>query len=119
MTGFARTEGQRGQPRVGLGAARRERPWARPRLRLPPGYEQLEPRVREAAGRSLVRGNVSINLNIKRTEGVDADPPQRGWPQPGARGHSKPVRARVGGEAPRADQIPRDARRSRSGGRRG
>jgi uncharacterized protein (TIGR00255 family) len=40
------------------------------RLRLPPGFEGLEPKVREAVARAVVRGNVSVNLTVKRTEGA-------------------------------------------------
>jgi len=36
------------------------------RLRLPPGYEALEPRVREAAGRRVARGSIAISLNVQR-----------------------------------------------------
>lgn len=35
------------------------------RLRLPPGYENLEPRIREACSRTLSRGNCTINLTLK------------------------------------------------------
>ncbi len=60
--------------------------------------------MREAAGRSLVRGNVSINLSIKRNEGVtqirlnEAALSQ-------VLAALDAVRSRVGGDAPRADQI--------------
>src|SRR5271163_5049164 len=36
------------------------------RFRLPPGWDALEPGLREAAGRALRRGNVTANLTIKR-----------------------------------------------------
>ncbi len=36
------------------------------RLRLPPGNEALEPRVREAVGRHVTRGSVSIALAVER-----------------------------------------------------
>ena len=66
MTGFARTEG------AAAGLA-----WAWElrsvngrgldlRLRLPPGWDGIEPVLREAAGKALRRGNVSANLAIKR-----------------------------------------------------
>jgi len=35
------------------------------RLRLPPGYEQLEPRIRERCARRLTRGNVQATLNLE------------------------------------------------------
>ena len=40
------------------------------RLRLPPGFEHLEPAVRKAVGKSLSRGNVQISLTLERQ--VDA-----------------------------------------------
>jgi uncharacterized protein (TIGR00255 family) len=36
------------------------------RFRLPPGYEGLEPRLREAAGKALRRGNVTATLSVRR-----------------------------------------------------
>jgi uncharacterized protein (TIGR00255 family) len=36
------------------------------RLRLPPGWDALEPALREAAGKALKRGNVTANLTVKR-----------------------------------------------------
>ena len=68
MTGFARTEGSadglawvwelRSVNGRGLDL----------RLRLPPGFDALEPLLREAAGRALKRGNVSATLTVKREE---------------------------------------------------
>src|SRR5215470_10264837 len=39
------------------------------RLRLPPGFESLEPRIRTAIAQHLARGSVAINLSAKRTDG--------------------------------------------------
>ncbi len=36
------------------------------RFRLPPGWDALEPPLREAAGKALKRGNVTANLSVKR-----------------------------------------------------
>ena len=38
------------------------------RLRLPPGFDALEPALREEAGKLLKRGNVSATLTVKRDE---------------------------------------------------
>jgi len=45
-------------------------------LRLAPGFDTAEPALREAAGRTLRRGNVTANLQIKREERarMSADP---------------------------------------------
>ena len=68
MTGFARTDGSaaglswawelRGVNGRGLDL----------RLRLPPGFDALEPALREEAARTLRRGNVTANLTVRREE---------------------------------------------------
>ncbi len=70
MTGFGRADGtQGGQTWVwevrsvngrGLDV----------RLRLPPGLEAIETRVREAVARRFNRGSVSVNLQVQRESGV-------------------------------------------------
>ncbi len=66
MTGFARTEGSA----AGLSWAWELRSvngrGLDLRLRLPPGWDALEPALREAVGKVLKRGNVTANLTIKR-----------------------------------------------------
>ena len=44
------------------------------RLRLPPGFDAMEPALREAAGTRLKRGNVSANLTVKRDEQTRLSP---------------------------------------------
>jgi uncharacterized protein (TIGR00255 family) len=39
------------------------------RLRLPPGLEGLEPRIRAAISRRLARGSIAVNLSAKRSVG--------------------------------------------------
>ncbi len=39
------------------------------RLRLPPGFDALEPRLRERIGAALTRGSVSVSLNVTREDG--------------------------------------------------
>jgi uncharacterized protein (TIGR00255 family) len=39
------------------------------RLRLPPGSEGLEPRIREAVAKRVTRGSLTLNLNLKRIGG--------------------------------------------------
>jgi uncharacterized protein (TIGR00255 family) len=36
------------------------------RIRLPQGYDQIEPKVREAAGKRFVRGSLTLSLNAQR-----------------------------------------------------
>ncbi len=68
MTGFARTEGMEG----GLAWAWELRSVNGRgidfKLRLPPGFDALEPALREEAGRVLRRGNVTANLAAKRDD---------------------------------------------------
>lgn len=40
------------------------------RLRLPPGYESLEPQVRDMTAKALTRGNVSATLSVQRQAGA-------------------------------------------------
>lgn len=42
------------------------------RLRLPDGIDGLEAAVREAVGRAVARGNVTVNLKLSRVEGGEA-----------------------------------------------
>jgi uncharacterized protein (TIGR00255 family) len=71
MTGFARSEG--------TGAAATAWSWAwelrsvngrglELRMRLPGGFDALEPALRELAGKQLKRGNVTANLTVRREE---------------------------------------------------
>jgi uncharacterized protein (TIGR00255 family) len=39
------------------------------RLRLPPGYDAIEPRLRERIGAAITRGSVSVSLNVTREDG--------------------------------------------------
>jgi uncharacterized protein (TIGR00255 family) len=40
------------------------------RLRLAPGFEAMEPQVREGVAKRISRGSLTINLNVKRQEGA-------------------------------------------------
>src|SRR5262245_48121636 len=39
------------------------------RLRVPPGFESLEPRIRGAVAKCVSRGSLTVNLNVKRAHG--------------------------------------------------
>jgi uncharacterized protein (TIGR00255 family) len=69
MTGFARTDGVTGPFTWAWEARSVNGRGLDIRLRLPPGFEAMEPRVREMAAAALTRGNVAINLTVKRSEG--------------------------------------------------
>ena len=70
MTGFARTDGTAGSTSWHWEVRSINGRGLDLRLRLPPGFEGLEPRIREAASKRLARGSLSINLNVRRSEGV-------------------------------------------------
>ncbi len=67
MTGFARASGQRGPVAWTWELKSVNGRGLEVRTRVAPGYESLEIAAREAAGRALKRGNLSINLAVQRT----------------------------------------------------
>jgi len=103
MTGFARTEGGGALAWVwelrsvnGRGLDLR--------LRLPSGFDALEPALREAAGRHLRRGSVTATLSVRREE------PARLAPDPAALDQAlrlaQELAARIpGAPAPRAENL--------------
>jgi uncharacterized protein (TIGR00255 family) len=70
MTGFARADGSAGSTSWHWELRSVNGRGLDLRLRLPPGLEALEPRIREAVGKRLARGSLSVNLNVKRSEGI-------------------------------------------------
>jgi uncharacterized protein (TIGR00255 family) len=69
MTGFARSDGAMGQIGWHWEVRSVNGRGLDMRLRLPPGYEGLEARIREAVAKRVVRGSLTVNLNVKRSEG--------------------------------------------------
>jgi uncharacterized protein (TIGR00255 family) len=69
MTGFARAEGATGRITWHWELRSVNGRGLDIRLRLPSGNEALEPKVREAAGRHLTRGSITISLNIAHETG--------------------------------------------------
>ena len=65
MTGFARTEGARGDLRWFWEVKSVNGRGLDPRLRLPPGYERLEARLRRLLGERLSRGSVQASLQVQ------------------------------------------------------
>ncbi len=74
MTGFAQSEGERD----GFGFLWELRSvngrGLDLRFRLPPGFDALEPGLREAAGKVLRRGNVTATLTIRRERAARPEP---------------------------------------------
>lgn len=70
MTGFARCDGAAGATTWAWEIRSVNGRGLDLRLRLPPGFEALEPKVRELVAAHVVRGSVNVNLQVKRSEGV-------------------------------------------------
>jgi uncharacterized protein (TIGR00255 family) len=76
MTGFARSEGRDGALSWSWELRSVNGRGLDVRFRLPPGFDAIEPALREAAGKLLKRGNVNANLTAKREDAAQlvADP---------------------------------------------
>ena len=70
MTGFARADGALGATTWTWEVRSVNGRGLDVRLRLPPGSEGLEPGVRAAVARRLVRGSLSVALNLRRNDGA-------------------------------------------------
>jgi uncharacterized protein (TIGR00255 family) len=66
MTGFARTDGAVGGTRWAYEVRAVNGRALDLRLRLPPGYDGLEPAIRDAAQQRLARGTVTVTLTVDR-----------------------------------------------------
>jgi len=66
MTGFARQEGGDGTAQWVWEVKSVNGKSLDLRLRLPPGYEALEPALRQLAPKKLLRGNLQIGLTVER-----------------------------------------------------
>jgi uncharacterized protein (TIGR00255 family) len=49
------------------------------RMRIPPGFESLEPKIRKAVGKKLARGNLQISLNVQSIGGDGSYAINEGW----------------------------------------
>lgn len=72
MTGFARTEGSHGALRWHWELRSVNGRGLDLRFRLPPGFDLIEPKLREAAQKRLVRGSVNATLTMQREAGAAA-----------------------------------------------
>ena len=70
MTGFARTDGSGGAYRWTWELRSVNGKGLDVRLRLPPGFEQLEAMSRERIGAALVRGNIQATLTMQHQAGA-------------------------------------------------
>src|SRR6201988_933182 len=70
MTGFARSHGANGPYTFEWELKSVNAKGLALRLRLPPGWDEIEAPAKKRAGELLVRGTVYANLNVKRTNAV-------------------------------------------------
>jgi uncharacterized protein (TIGR00255 family) len=70
MTGFSRVEGAAGSVTWHWELRSVNARGLDLRLRLPTGTEAMEPKVREAVGRHLVRGSATVSLNVESRAGA-------------------------------------------------
>jgi uncharacterized protein (TIGR00255 family) len=73
MTGFARVDGRAGAKAWIWELKSVNGRGLELRFRLPPGFDSIEPEIRSLAQSKLVRGNVTLNLQL--VESTDAPPP--------------------------------------------
>ena len=66
MTGFARSAGAQGAVRWHWELRSVNGRGLDVRLRVPPGFEALEPAIRERLGQRLARGSLSVSLSVQR-----------------------------------------------------
>src|SRR5262249_60933752 len=69
MTGFARADGAAGPVSWHWELRSVNGRGLDIRLRVPPGFESLEPRIREAVAKRISRGSLTVNLGVKRAHG--------------------------------------------------
>src|SRR5437762_4742700 len=72
MTGFARSQGASGPYTFEWELKSVNAKGFDLRLRLPPGWDELEAAAKKCAGELLSRGTVYANLNVKRANAVSA-----------------------------------------------
>ena len=69
MTGFARADGAMGNLSWHWEVRSVNGRGLDIRLRVPPGFEALESRIRETLGKRVTRGSLTVNLSVKRAHG--------------------------------------------------
>ena len=69
MTGFARADGAVGNLSWHWEVRSVNGRGLDIRLRVPPGFEGLEPRIREILGKRIARGSLTVNLGVRRAHG--------------------------------------------------
>ena len=69
MTGFARADGAMGNLSWHWELRSVNGRGLDVRLRVPPGFEGLESRIRDTVGKRVTRGSLTVNLNVRRVHG--------------------------------------------------
>jgi uncharacterized protein (TIGR00255 family) len=104
MTGFARHDGTAGAAAWHWEVRSVNNRGLDLRLRLPPGYDTLEPLVREMVAKRVTRGSVIVNLRAERQAG-EAQVRLNETALNQAIKAAERVRGIVGGEPPRAEGL--------------
>ena len=105
MTGFARRDGTEGAVRWTWEVRSVNGRGLDVRLRLPPGFDAVDPPVRAAIGRLLTRGNVTANLAIETDAAAAGGLRLNERALESALAAAEIVRARTGGPPPSVDAI--------------
>lgn len=104
MTGFARADGALGATSWHWEVRSVNGRGLDVRMRLPPGYEGLEQRIRDAAAKTFARGSLMVTLVVKRQEGV-SEIRLNEVALAQVLAAAERVRAIAGGEPPRIDAL--------------
>jgi uncharacterized protein (TIGR00255 family) len=104
MTGFARADGALGATSWHWEVRSVNGRGLDVRMRLPPGYEGFEQRIRDAAAKVFARGSLMVTLVVKRQEGV-SEIRLNEVALAQVLAAAQRVRAIAGGEPPRVDAL--------------
>lgn len=104
MTGFARSEGSLGDKGWFWEVRSVNGRGLDFRLRLPPGFEGLEQKAREAAQKAMKRGNVSATLTLQKRSGA-AEIRLNEAALEQVLEAAERVRQRIGGDAPKVEAL--------------
>jgi uncharacterized protein (TIGR00255 family) len=104
MTGFARADGSRGPVSWHWEVRAVNGRGLDVRLRMPPGYDALEPKVREVATKRFARGSLTVGLAVRRLDGVSEVRLNEAVLEQVIAASEK-VRRRIGAEPPRVEAL--------------
>ena len=116
MTGFARAAADHDGTSIAWEVKSVNGKSVEVRLRLPPGFERLEPAVRQAVQKRFSRGNFQATLTVGRAAGSQAQPVVNEAFLKDVAGLAKRLQEQFGVAPASADGLLAAARRARSAG---